>query len=107
MACVGSGVPGQSASRGSGLSTCRQRPRWSLFLPMTDELDGMATFVAVAEAKGFRAAGERLGLSHSAVSQTLCRLEVRRGVTFVLRSMRCVPLTEVISRLYRAVLLVI
>jgi hypothetical protein len=30
---------------------------------MADELDGMATFVAVAEAKGFRAAGERLGLA--------------------------------------------
>jgi len=27
---------------------------------MTDELDGMATFLAVAETKGFRAAGERL-----------------------------------------------
>jgi DNA-binding transcriptional LysR family regulator len=41
---------------------------------MADELDGMATFVAVAEAKGFRAAGEHLGLSHSAVSQALRRL---------------------------------
>src|SRR5436190_341673 len=43
---------------------------------MADELDGMATFVAVAEAKGFRAASDRLGVTHSAVSQAVRRLEV-------------------------------
>ena len=42
---------------------------------MADELDGMATFVAVAEAKGFRAAGERLGVSGPAVSKALRKLE--------------------------------
>ena len=36
---------------------------------MPDHLDGIAVFVAVAEAKGFRAAAERLGVSGSAVSQ--------------------------------------
>ena len=65
-----------------------------------DELDGMATFVAVAEAKGFRAAGERLGVSHSAVSQTLRRLEERLGVALVQRSTRSVHLTEAGDRLY-------
>jgi DNA-binding transcriptional LysR family regulator len=70
---------------------------------MTDALDGMATFVAVAEAKGFRAAGERLGLSHSAVSQTLRRLEERLGVTLVQRTTRSVRLTEAGERLYAAV----
>jgi hypothetical protein len=30
---------------------------------MTDDLDGIATFAAVAEAKGFRSAGTRLGVS--------------------------------------------
>ena len=70
---------------------------------MTDELDGMATFVAVAEAKGFRAAGERLGLSHSAVSQSLRRLEERLGVTLVQRTTRSVRLTEAGERLYAAV----
>src|SRR5688500_1272499 len=70
---------------------------------MTDELDGMATFVAVAEARGFRAAGERLGLSHSAVSQTLRRLEERLGVTLVQRTTRSVRLTEAGERLYAAV----
>ena len=67
---------------------------------MTDDVDGMATFVAVAEAKGFRAAGERLGVSHSAVSQTLRRLEERLGVALVQRSTRSVHLTEAGDRLY-------
>jgi len=67
---------------------------------MADELDGMTTFVAVAEAKGFRAAGERLGVSHSAVSQALRRLEERLGVALVRRSTRSVHLTEAGERLY-------
>ncbi len=70
---------------------------------MSDELDGMATFMAVAEAKGFRAAGERLGLSHSAVSQSLRRLEERLGVALVQRTTRSVRLTEAGERLYAAV----
>ncbi len=70
---------------------------------MADELDGIATFVAVAEAKGFRAAGERLGVSHSAVSQTLRRLEERLGVPLVRRTTRSVHLTEAGERLYASV----
>ena len=70
---------------------------------MADELDGMATFVAVAEAKGFRAAGERLGVSHSAVSQTLRRLEERVGVALVQRTTRSVRLTDAGERLYAVV----
>ena len=67
---------------------------------MPDELDGMAAFLAVAEAKGFRAAGERLGMSHSAVSQIVRRLETRLGVPLVSRSTRSVHLTEAGERLY-------
>jgi len=67
---------------------------------MADELDGMTTFVAVAETQGFRAAGERLGVSHSAVSQTVRRLEDRLGVALVQRSTRSVRLTEAGARLY-------
>jgi DNA-binding transcriptional LysR family regulator len=67
---------------------------------MADELDGMTTFVAVAETKGFRAAGQRLGVSHSAVSQALRRLEERLGVALVRRSTRSVHLTEAGDRLY-------
>lgn len=70
---------------------------------MADELDGMATFVAVAEAKGFRAAGERLGVSHSAVSQSLRRLEERLGIALVQRTTRSVRLTDAGERLYASV----
>jgi DNA-binding transcriptional LysR family regulator len=70
---------------------------------MADELDGMATFLAVAEAKGFRAAGQRLGVTHSAVSQSLRRLEERLGVALVRRSTRSVHLTEAGERLYASV----
>jgi len=63
----------------------------------------MATFVAVAETKGFRAAAERLGVSHSAVSQALRRLEERLGVPLVLRTTRSVNLTEAGKRLYASV----
>ena len=41
---------------------------------MADELDGMAAFVAVAEAKGFRAAGERLYERGASVAVTPMRL---------------------------------
>jgi DNA-binding transcriptional LysR family regulator len=69
---------------------------------MADELDGMAVFVAVAEAKGFRTAGARLGVSGSAVSQALRRLEERLGVSLVRRTTRSVRLTEAGERLYAA-----
>ena len=70
---------------------------------MVDQLDGIATFVAVVETKGFRAAGERLGVSHSAVSQALRRLEERLGVTLVQRTTRSVRLTEAGEQLYTSV----
>src|SRR5688500_2560869 len=70
---------------------------------MADELDGIATFVAVAETKGFRTAGQRLRVSHSAVSQTLRRLEERLGVPLVRRTTRSVHLTEAGERLYSSV----
>lgn len=68
-----------------------------------DALDGMAVFVAVAEAKNFRVAGERLGVSASAVSQALRKLEARLGVTLVQRTTRSVHLAEAGERLYAAV----
>jgi DNA-binding transcriptional LysR family regulator len=70
---------------------------------MTEDLNGMAVFVAVAEAKSFRAAGDRLGVSASAVSQALRRLEERVGVTLVQRTTRSVRLTEAGERLYSSV----
>jgi DNA-binding transcriptional LysR family regulator len=69
---------------------------------MAEELDGMATFVAVADAKGFRAAGDRLGVTHSAVSQAVRRLEARLGVALLRRSTRSIHLTDAGVRLYEA-----
>jgi DNA-binding transcriptional LysR family regulator len=69
---------------------------------MSDELDGIEMFVAVAEAKGFRAAGERLGVSGSAVSQALRRLEERLGVALARRTTRSVHLTDAGERLFAA-----
>lgn len=70
---------------------------------MEDDLEGIATFAAVAESKGFRAAAVRLGLSHSAVSQTVRRLESRLGVSLVQRTTRSVRLTDAGERLYASV----
>src|ERR687883_853245 len=70
---------------------------------MPEDLNAMAVFAAVAEAKGFRAAGERLGVSASAVSQALRKLEERLGVLLVQRTTRRVHLTEAGERLYASV----
>lgn len=68
-----------------------------------DTLDGMVVFVAVADAKNFRIAGERLGVSASAVSQALRKLEERMGVALVHRTTRSVSLSEAGERLYSTV----
>lgn len=70
---------------------------------MADDLNAMAVFIAVAEARGFRAAGDRLGVTASAVSQTLHKLEVRLGVVLVVRTTRSVRLTAAGEQLYAAV----
>ena len=70
---------------------------------MTEDLNLMAAFAALAEAKNFRVAGERLGVSASAVSQALRKLERQLGVTLLARTTRSVRLTEPGERLYAAV----
>ncbi len=70
---------------------------------MTDDLNAMSVFVAVAEAKGFRAAGLRMGVSASAVSQSLRKLEERLGIVLVQRTTRSVHLTEAGERLFASV----
>lgn len=70
---------------------------------MTDDLDGISMFLAVVEAKGFRAAGQRLGVSGSALSQAVRRLEERLGVALLQRTTRSVGLTEAGERFYAAV----
>jgi DNA-binding transcriptional LysR family regulator len=70
---------------------------------MTEDLNAMAVFAAVAEARGFRAAGERLGVSASAVSQAVRKLEEGLGVVLVQRTTRSVRHTEAGERLYASV----
>jgi DNA-binding transcriptional LysR family regulator len=70
---------------------------------MTKDLNGMAVFVAVAEAKGFTAAARQLGVSASAVSQSVRKLEAQLGLTLLQRSTRSVRLTEAGEQLYSTV----
>lgn len=57
-------------------------------------LDGVEAFLRVAEHQSFRAAAEDLGISASAVSQTVRQLEDRMGVLLFIRTTRAVGLTE-------------
>jgi DNA-binding transcriptional LysR family regulator len=70
---------------------------------MTNDLNAISAFLAVAEARSFRAASERLGVSRPAVSQALRRLENRLGVALLQRTTRSVALTEAGARLYSEV----
>ncbi|MFF7708194.1 LysR substrate-binding domain-containing protein [Pseudomonas sp. NPDC007930] len=67
---------------------------------MLTDLNLLKMFVAVAQAHSFRAAAERLGVTRSAVSQGIRRLEDSLGISLVLRSTRHVRLTEAGERLY-------
>ncbi len=57
-------------------------------------LDDLATYVAVAEATSFRGAARRTGLSTSAVSRAVERLETRLGAPLLRRTTRSVTLTD-------------
>lgn len=70
---------------------------------MIDDLNAMAVFVALAETKSFRRAGDRLGVTASAVSHTLRRLEERLGVVLAHRTSRSMHLTEAGEMLYASV----
>lgn len=64
------------------------------------DLNLLSLFQAVAEADNFRAAADRLGVTRSAVSQGMRRLEDLIGVTLVTRTTRAVRLTEAGERFY-------
>lgn len=63
------------------------------------DLNLLPLFLAVAEEANFRAAADRLGVTRSAVSQGIRRLEDECGTTLVLRTTRSVHLTEAGERL--------
>ena len=62
-------------------------------------LDGVETFLEVAARRSFRKAGAELGVSASAVSQSVRTLEARLGVALFARTTRSVGLTEAGQRL--------
>ncbi len=70
---------------------------------MDADFNALAIFALVAEEKNFRAAADRLGVSRSAVSQTIARLEGTLGIALVQRTTRSVNLTEAGERLYNEV----
>lgn len=63
------------------------------------KFDALAAFVAVAEDRSFTRAATKLGVSQSALSQTLRNLEAKLGVRLVTRTTRSVAPTEAGERL--------
>ena len=61
---------------------------------MVFDLNLLTLFLAVAEEANFRAAADRLGVTRSAVSQGVRRLEDNFGIALVTRTTRSVRLTE-------------
>ncbi|MGD1879937.1 MAG: LysR family transcriptional regulator [Kiloniellaceae bacterium] len=65
-------------------------------------LDAMEVFAEVVDAEGFSAAARNLGLSKSAVSKQVGRLEDRLGVRLLNRTTRRLSLTEAGATFYAA-----
>jgi DNA-binding transcriptional LysR family regulator len=70
-------------------------------MPRTD-LNDIVAFLAVARERSFTRAAARLGVSQSALSQTLRGLEGRLGLRLLTRTTRSVAPTEAGERLLRA-----
>src|ERR1700759_3073797 len=66
-------------------------------------LNDVAAFLAVAGAETFTRAAAKLGISQSALSQTIRTLEARLGLRLLTRTTRSVAPTEVGERLLRSV----
>src|SRR6202171_3180725 len=68
-------------------------------IPRT-QFDGIGAFIRVAELKSFRQAAGELGVSPSAISQTIRALEARTGAALLSRTTRTVALTEAGRRFF-------
>src|SRR5947209_18786206 len=66
-----------------------------------DSLDDLAAFTAVGRERSFTRAAAKLGISQSALSQTITQLEARLGVRLLTRTTRSVAPTEAGERLFR------
>jgi DNA-binding transcriptional LysR family regulator len=66
-----------------------------------DNFHNLVAFVAVAEERSFTRAAKKLGVSQSALSQTVRNLEARVGVRLLTRTTRNVAATEAGERLIR------
>ena len=66
-----------------------------------ENLNDLAAFVAVAEERSFTRAATRLGVTQSALSQTVRGLEARLGIRLLNRTTRSVSATEAGERLLR------
>lgn len=68
-----------------------------------ESLDALATFAAVARERSFTRAAAKLGVSQSALSQTVRGLEDRLGVRLLTRTTRSVAPTEAGERLLQTI----
>jgi DNA-binding transcriptional LysR family regulator len=68
-----------------------------------ETLNDLAAFVAVAQERSFTRAAAKLGVSQSALSQTIRGLEARLGLRLLTRTTRSVAPTEAGERLARSV----
>ncbi|WP_310631262.1 LysR family transcriptional regulator [Paraburkholderia sp.] len=68
-----------------------------------DNLNDLAAFMVVAQERNFTRAGKRLGVSQSALSQTVRALEARLGMRLLTRTTRSVVPTEAGERLMASV----
>jgi DNA-binding transcriptional LysR family regulator len=61
---------------------------------MISDLDGILGFISTVESGNFSAAAKEIGITPSAVSKQIARLEARLGVTLFTRNSRGLSLTE-------------
>ena len=70
---------------------------------MPEDLNDLAAFLVVARERNFTRAAAKLGVSQSALSQTIRGLEARRGLRLLARTTRSVAPTEAGERLIQTV----